>query len=481
MDPIGDLPPSDIFNEKCCIKHQSQTAPVQQSVASMGVLCFAWNDLGVELGLAVLCIPLLLFLSALMSGSEISFFSLSPQQLEDLKGEDSKQSEIISRLLKKPDYLLATILIANNLFNIALILLSEYVLNTAFGFFNNVSGLVAFLINTVIITTILILVGEILPKIYANRFNMRFARFTALPINLMFTLFKPLSHQLVRSTELIQRKLKRNYNTDMKEVGEAIDLIADTVVPEQQASMLRGLAELSRITASQIMKPRVEVHALDDTWSFSEISQKVISVNYSRLPVYKNDLDEIVGMFYVKDLHRHSNRDENFEWQELIRKEIMFIPESKKLDDLMRDFKIKRQHMAIVVDEYGGTEGIVTLEDVVEQVVGEIYDAKDQETKPKEIRAGIHRFDANTPLIDVCSFYDISNDSFDEYRGESESIGGLLIELANDFPKQAQVFYCLNFRITVVGKVTKKVNSVDIEELPEGYTGEIEEGIPRAS
>jgi len=480
LDPKGELPPSDIFREKRCFKHQSP-APIQQSVVGMGVLCFAWTDLSIQFGIAVLSIPILLFLSALMSGSEISFFSLSPQQLENLKEEESKQAESVTRLLKKPDYLLATILIANNLFNIALILLSEYVLNTSFNFFNGVSDLAAFLINTVIITTILILFGEIFPKIYANRFNLRFARFTARPINLMFTLFKPLSHQLVRSTEVIQKRLKRNYNTDMKEVGEAIDLIVDTIVPGQEVIMLKGLAELNKITASQIMKPRVEVEALDYKSSFSEMSKKVMLVNYSRLPVYENDLDEIVGMFYVKDLHKHINRDENFEWQQLIREEILFIPESRKLDDLMHDFKTKRQHMAIVVDEYGGTEGIVTLEDVVEQVVGEIYDTNDQEIIPKQIREGIHRFDANTPLIDLCSFYDMPNDSFDEHRGESESIGGLLIEIANDFPKENQVFERCGLKFKVVGKVITKVNSVDIEALPEDYVRDYEEGIPRAS
>lgn len=421
--------------------------------------------------------------SALISGSEIAFFSFTPQQLEELKGQENKTNKIISKLLKKPDYLLATILIANNLFNIALILVSNFAMSKLINF-GNYPSWVEFVINTILIASILVLFGEVLPKIYATRFNVKFAQLMAFPISIMRRLFKPMSAILISSTKLIENRTKKETSEeDIKELGEAIDLIVNEETPEDQANILKGLAKFSNISASQIQQPRVNVVAIDVTADFEEVLQIIMESNYSRLPVYKGDLDEIVGLLFAKDLLEHNHKGKTFKWQKKIRDRILFIPESKKLDDLLKEFKQNRIHMAVVVDEYGGTEGIVTLEDVVERVVGDINnDTNDQNIEPKKIDEFTHIFEADTLLIDFCRFYKIDYNSFENHQGESESLGGLLLELAQGFPELDDGFRCNQFMFTAIDRERHRITEVKVTQLEEDApAGENDGAVPRAS
>jgi len=415
--------------------------------------------------LAILAIILLIFASALISGSEVAYFSLNPKQLKELKEEKTPKADRIVELLKKPDYLLATILIGNNLFNIALILCSNYVVEKLMNFQGH--PWIETLVKVGLITAILVLFGEILPKLYASRYNKKLAYVTALPIKVMSKIFAPIAHFLVNSTQFIERRArKNNSDLDMKEIGAVIDLVAENSNKGQnkeQMAMLKGIMEFHNISVVQIQKARVNVKAVDQESSFGELLESVESYSYSRLPVYEDDLDHIKGVVYAKDLLKHMHESTDFDWHHLIKDSLIFVPENKKVDDLLQEFKEKRVHLAIVVDEYGGTTGIVTLEDVLERVVGEIQDEYDEsQLKPTKISEGVYTFGAETLLVDLCKFYKIELNTFDKVRGESGSLGGLLLEIQGRFPDLQETIEFQDFTFAVTQKTTNRIETVKV-------------------
>lgn len=484
--PEGDIDRPPSLSHIDFRTHLKQNDAQTKTIRGNGFVMFALTMppvLDWSFFFALIAILICLVASALISGSEIAFFSFTPQQLDDLKNEENKRGKVILSLLQKPDYLLATILIANNLFNIALILFANFAMGKVIDF-GNYPSWVEFLINTLLITSALVLFGEVLPKIYATRFNLKFAKLMVLPIGIMRRIFRPMSTVLIKSTKLIENRTKKETSEeDLKELGEAINLVVNEETPEDQANILKGLAEFANISASQIQQPRVNVVAIDITTTFDEVLKIILDSNYSRIPVYEGDIDKIVGLLYTKDLLEHNNRGERFQWQKKIRDKLLFIPESKKLDDLLKEFKQKRVHMAVIVDEYGGTEGIVTLEDLVERVVGEIHnDTNDLSVEPEQVDEHTHIFEADTLLIDVCQFYKIDYDSFKEYQGESESLGGLLLELAEGFPELKEDFRCNDFMFKALKREKNRITEVQVTRLEEETpSGDSEGAIPRAS
>ena len=462
------------------LKTESEKPPSSSVVLSktIGVLCFfpvlmspsvAFNSVNVSI--ALVAVVLLIIASGLVSGSEVAYFSLAPEQVAKLGKEKNKQSDRILQLLKKPNYLLATILVANNLFNIGLILCNSYLLSQIFNDFKGFARpeLSETLINFAVILPILVLFGEVLPKIYATRFNMKLAKFMSRPFSIMKPMFYPISSVLVNSTAIIEKRLnKKNEDVDFKEIGAVIDLLIKDEKTAATQEMLKGVVEFANITVSQISQARVNVEAIEKGEPFSALLHKAQNSGYSRIPVYEGDLDNIIGVCYVKELLAYSDKKANFDWSSLIKDKMLFVPESKKIEDMLKEFKESRLHMAVVVDEYGGTVGIVTLEDVIERVVGDITDEyEDLENKPKPLSDGSYAFDATVLLIDLCKHFEIDFDTFDEMRGDSESIGGLLLEIKGGFPEVNEAIRCGDFVFTILDRSDSRIEKIKVLWLPD--------------
>ncbi|MDX2430520.1 MAG: gliding motility-associated protein GldE, partial [Bacteroides sp.] len=318
---------------------------------------------GIIIGMVVVLI--LLFFSALVSGSEVAFFSLTPQDIKSLKEGNSRAAKHVLKLLDKPERLLANILISNNFINVGIITISAFITGAILDFHGNY--VLGFVIEVVVITLLLLLFGEILPKIYANRFASGFALMMSLPLVVSDRIFNPLIYILVRSTRLVKRRLaKKGQNISMDDISEALDLTTGVVKDEKE--MLEGIVRFSNLEASEIMKPRTDVIAVDIQTDLETLTRVIIDSGYSRIPVYEETSDHLKGILYVKDLLPHIKEQNDYNWQILIR-EPFYVPETKKINDLLNEFQVKKTHLAIVVDEYGGTDGIVTMEDLLEEVV----------------------------------------------------------------------------------------------------------------
>jgi len=409
----------------------------------------------------LICVVTLLILgSALVSGSEVAYFSITPEQLGKLKNNTPKtvgNARILS-LIKTPQYLLATILIANNLFNIAIIVFSYFITNRLLSF--EEGSWLGFVVNGVAVTFILVLFGEIIPKVYATQFNLRLARFTSLPLSLMRKLFYPISYLLVNSTSFIEQRLTKEKgimdSQELKEVRQAIDELAGSNMSEQDRKLIKGLVDFGNITARQIMKARVDIVSIEKSDTFEDLKKTVINSGFSRIPVYKETIDKITGILYAKDLLPFLDKADNFNWHKLPRR-ALFIPENKKISDLFKELQEKHIHMAIVVDEYGGTQGLITLEDVLEVVVGEIRDEFDKAAQ--EIQYVVHNdhsytFPGKTMLHDICTVMNIDNGFFEEAKGETDSLAGLLLELKERFPEIGDEMEYKNITFTVLSNGT---------------------------
>ncbi len=378
-------------------------------------------------------IVLLLCCSALVSGSEVAYFSISPQDMENLKKEDNPKSKFIIRLLEKPRYLLATILIANNFINISIVLISAFLFE---GIFPQ-EGITGILFNVVLVTFLLVLFGEVAPKIYANINNIKLAHIMARPLMILRGIFLPLSGLLVKSTKRIEQRIQKQTDkgktVSMQAIDEAIELtVKDTKSAKQDAALLKSIVQFGNVSVEQIMRSRVDVFALENDILYDELLQQVIDSNYSRIPVFKDTFDNVEGILYAKDLLPHLDKDRDFNWTELLRPPF-FVPESRKIDDVLNDFQEKRVHIAIVVDEYGGSAGIVTLEDVLEEIIGDIkdeFDVHNTELEFQKLDDHNFIFEGKTLLNDLCRLADLDNSSFDEVKGESNSVAGLLLEIS---------------------------------------------------
>lgn len=411
---------------------------------------------------------ILLFFSALVSGSEVAFFSLSPQQLAELDDQNTTAGNRILYLLRRPQQLLATILIANNLFNIGMIVTFYVMLSELLN--DTVSNATELWLNTLLITPLLVLFGEILPKVYANFKNLQMAEFTSVFLSALYQLFFPASRFLAFSTTILEKKLnslRQSGTIDQEEIEQAIDLVAtnsDDNDKLQELEMLKGIVTFRNITVKQIMTNRLDIFGLDDTIPFHILRSEVVQWGYSRVPVYTETIDNIRGMLYVKDLLEHLNKENNFEWQQLLRP-AMIVPDSKKIYDLMKEMQGQRTHIAIVVDEYGGTSGLISMEDILEEIVGDIRDEYDEgdDVEYERINRNSFIFDGRTTIHDVCKVMRIDRENFADVEGEAESIGGVVLEISGRFLKEGDSLQFNHFTFTVTALEKNRIEKVRID------------------
>lgn len=392
---------------------------------------FTAPSAGVIVALLLACV--LLFCSGFVSASEIAFFSLNPADLNEIEESDSASDRIINKLLGKSQKLLATILIANNFVNITITVLGNYAMLSMLDF----GGIVwlEFLFISVLLTFLLLLFGEIMPKFYSSINPLKFCRFCAPVINVLTYLLSPISAALVSSTRLVDRlQKKQTHNLSVDELEQALELTDKTELSDEQ-ELLEGIIRFGDETAKDVMTSRLDMVALNIRDSYKTVLNCVAENVYSRIPVYSGTVDNIKGILYIKDLLPHLAKGENFRWQTLIRP-AFFVPETKQIDDLLRDFQASKVHIAIVVDEFGGTLGLVTLEDVIEEIVGEINDEYDEvERAYVKINSNTYLFEAKTMLSDFQRELDLDDEFFDEVSGDADSLAGLLLELKGDFPE----------------------------------------------
>jgi len=404
-------------------------------------------------------VAILLFFSAMISGSEVAYFSLGPMHINELKEHPNRKESMVLNLLEKPERLLANILITNNFINVGIVIIASFVTGSIFNFTQ--SPLLGFVIKVIIITFLLLLFGEIMPKVYANRFAPQFARRMAVPLVILDRLFQPLIFILVKSTGLVNRRLaKKGQNISMDDLSEALDLATDVV--EDEKEMLEGIVRFSNLEVSEIMKPRTDVVTVDIETDLATLTRVIIDSGFSRIPVYEETSDHLKGILYVKDLLPHINQKNKFNWQKLIR-EPFFVPETKKINELLKEFQEKKIHLAIVVDEYGGTEGIVTMEDILEEVVGEITDESDEEEVfYRKIDKHTYAFDGKTLLNDFYKVTELDDELFDEVKGDAETVAGLLLELKGGFPRMNDVIQCKGIEFTVLAMDKRRIKEVKV-------------------
>ncbi len=410
----------------------------------------------------ILAIILLLLGSAMASGAEVAFFSLGPNQLHELRLKEDKADKAVLHLLEMPKHLLATLLISNNFFNVAIVIISTYVTNSLFDF-SKFPYWLAFLIQVVVVTSLILLFGEVMPKVYATRNSIKLARILAGPLRILMRIFYPLSSLLVRSTSLIDRRISRKaYNVSISELSDAIELTSGENTPDEEKKILQGIVKFGDIEVKEIMKSRVDVTAVDIRISFKELLELIVEAGYSRIPAYEDSFDHVKGILYIKDLLPHLGREDDFDWRELLR-DAFFVPENKKINDLLQEFQEKKIHMAVVVDEYGGTSGIVTLEDIIEEIVGEISDEHDEPSGDFEyskLDDYNFIFEGKTSLNDFYKILDIEDDLFDEVRGDADSLAGLILELMEKMPEKDEQVSYRQFTFTVKAVDKRRIKRV---------------------
>ncbi|NNE26838.1 MAG: gliding motility-associated protein GldE [Saprospiraceae bacterium] len=431
---------------------------------------------------------ILLCCSALVSGSEVAFFSLSPNDLDSLEKEGDKLDQVVLKLRSKPRKLLATILISNNFINIAIVILSDFLIRNLLGdeLLLKIGGwfaqyvpleamslgrVVNFLITIVGVTFFLVLFGEVAPKVYANLNNKKFARLMARPMYIMALFFTPVSRFLVNwsskmESQFIYQKSGLD-DTSKEELDKAIQLTVNNIHESEEADMLRGIIKFGNVSAKQIMRSRVDVVAVEKEDNFKELMALIKESGYSRIPVYKEDFDEIIGILYAKDLLGCSNEDASFDWQQFIRENVLYVPESKKIDDLLKEFQQKRMHMAVVVDEFGGSAGIVTLEDIMEEVIGEIKDEFDDEEEVDfiKINDSNYIFDGKSLLNDVARIMGLEKGSFDTFKGNADSLAGMMLTHFGLIPKKDRELIIHPFRFRIVSVSKRRIEKIHVTLL----------------
>lgn len=399
----------------------------------------------------------LLMVSGFASASEIAFFSLTPSDLNELENEEHPSDFSILYLLKNSQRLLATILILNNLVNVTIVMLLNFFFLKSFHF---ASGVVEFIIMTVVLTFLLLLFGEVMPKIYSAHRTLRFARFAASTWIVLNKIFAPLSGILVRSTAFMnQHFARKNYALSVDELSQALEL-TDKEELKEENTLLEGIIRFGEETAKEVMTSRLDVVSLEIKQTFHEVIKNVIDNVYSRIPVYSGTLDHIVGILYIKDLLPHLGKLDTFRWQSLIRP-AYFVPETKMIDDLLREFQSNKVHIAVVVDEFGGTSGIVTMEDIIEEIVGEIRDEyDDEERKYLQIDDHTFIFEGKTLLSDFYTVTHLPNDTFDDVKGDADTVAGLVLELKGEFPKVREEVEHKNFLFQVLSMDVRRITKV---------------------
>jgi len=430
--------------------------------------------------IGLIVILFFLFLSGLFSSAENAFFSLSPSDLVLLNEEDSHASKTALELINDPDRktatqrLLATILVMNNLVNVFIIIFSSFLFDSLFSFqdwitpfFMLKKEIIAFSFQVVLITFLLVLLGEIIPKIYATKNNLKVVRFMGKPLQICYRIFKPIILGLSASSSLFDKYLKKQmHNISVEEISQAID-IADENKEIEEKHILKGIINFGNTSVKQIMKPRTEVSGIDISTDAHELLSTIVGWSYSRIPVYEDTFDQVRGILYVKDLLPHIHKKTNFNWQNLL-KQPFYVPEHKKIDDLLQEFQDKRVHMAIVVDEYGGTKGIVTMEDILEEVFGEIKDEFDDidEISFTKIDELTYQFEGKTPLLELCKILNFTNDYFEKVRGDADTIGGLLMEIEGKIPNKGTKIILDTLSFTIIAADNRRIKRVQLKLDP---------------
>lgn len=414
---------------------------------------------GIAIGIVVLII--LLICSALISGSEVAYFSLSPSEKHKISGKNSKRNSQIQKNLEYPEQLLATILVANNFVNVGIVILASFTLDSLVDFSNE--PVIGFVIQVILISFVILLIGEIIPKVYATHHALKFAKFISVPLYFLIRVLKPFNSALIFSTSFINSRIRAyNQNISVDELSQALELTAKNEIKEDQ-EILKGIVKFGNKSVVEIMRSRVDVVAADYTFGFTKIMNLITETGFSRIPVYSDNFDNIKGILYIKDLLPHAQKGITFKWQSLIRPPF-FVPETKKIDDLLEDFQKNKVHMAIVVDEYGGSSGIVTLEDVLEEIVGEITDEFDEEEKfYTKISDNKYIFDGKTLLNDFYKVTGIDDKIFNEVKGEADTLAGLILELKGEIPLINETIKCKNFVFTIDAVDNRRIKQIKVE------------------
>jgi gliding motility-associated protein GldE len=417
----------------------------------------------------VLLMFVLLFFSFVIAGSEVAFFSLSYKDLQVLKSKKHAPLKRIVLLLDDPKKLLTSMLIANSFINICIILIANILIDHAFIFDQIPIPGFEFIVKVIAVTLMLLFFGEIMPKVMATQNNIRFAQDFGLVIQLVYFLFARPSAWMVKYTNIIENKLAKNNSGSsysIEELDHAIDLTTSPNQQENEKKILKGIVKFGNITVKQIMKTRLDVYGVDETISFHDLLNNIKEYNYSRFPVYKEDLDSIAGMIHTKDVLPHLQKDASFHWHSLIRP-AYFVHEQKMIEDLLKEFQTKRIHFAIVVDEFGGTSGIITLEDILEEIVGDIKDEFDEEESTiKTIDPYHYIIEGKTAIIDLCNHLDLPTTFFDEVKGESDTVAGLFLELAGSFPVLQQLVKYKQFSFTVLEIQKNRIHKLQLIIAP---------------
>lgn len=423
------------------------------------ILLLASTNINIVLGFALLIV--LLIGSALISGAEVALFSLSRTDLEDEELAAKNQIKIITKLLERPKKLLATILVANNFINIGIVILFAFL--SEFMFASITSTLIKFIVDVIVVTFLILLFGEILPKIYASRNNLKFATFMAYPLRVLDVVFSPLSLPMRAITLTIHSRLgKQKSNLSVDQLSQALELTSEHDTTKEEQKILQGIVSFGNTDTKQVMQPRIDVFALSIDQTYAEIVEEIVANGYSRIPVYQDNMDNIKGILYVKDLLPYLNEKE-FDWTSLLR-DPFFVPENKKLDDLMSEFQEKKVHLAVVVDEYGGTSGLVSLEDIIEEIVGDISDEFDDEDLIfSKLDDKNYVFEGKTALKDFYKIIKLEDDTvFEDNKGEAETLAGFILENSGGFPKRNSKIKFENYVFTIESLDKKRIKRVKV-------------------
>ncbi|SEP92208.1 protein involved in gliding motility GldE [Hyunsoonleella jejuensis] len=416
-------------------------------------------DIPVVFGFVLLFV--LLCCSALISGAEVALFSLTRTDIDNHPEAESRPFKIILQLLERPKKLLATILVANNFINIAIVLLFAYLGDFMFGGVTNPTA--KFILEVIVVTFLILLFGEILPKIYASRNNLKFAGIMAYPLRVLDVLLSPVSLPMRSVTLGIHNKLgKQKSNLSVDQLSQALELTSHEDTSKEEKKILQGIVSFGNTDTKQVMRPRIDIFALNASQKYTEIIPEIVENGYSRIPVYEENIDQIKGILYVKDLLPYIDRKQ-FDWTNLLR-EPFFVPENKKLDDLMAEFQEKKVHLAVVVDEYGGTSGLISLEDIIEEIVGDISDEfDDEDLNYSKLDDKNYVFEGKTALKDFYKVIKLEDDSiFDDEKGEAETIAGFVLEISGSFPKLQSKIFFRDYVFTIEAMDKKRIKRVKV-------------------
>jgi len=413
-----------------------------------------------ELIIISILMLILLACSALISGSEVAFFSLSPSDQEEIENSKSRVYQLLSNLLERPKRLLATVLISNNFVNISIVILSTYLTDSLMTTVVDVR--VKFILQVVVVTFLLLLLGEVIPKVYANKKPLKLATFMSLPTYYLGIILSPFSKLLVSSTSFIDKRIKKKgHQISVDELSHALELTSDENEKEEDQKILKGIVKFGNTDVKQIMTSRVDVVCIDQNASLEDVSNIIIDSGYSRIPVIEDSFDNVKGVLYIKDLLSHLDKS-HFDWYKLIRKPF-FVPENKKIDDLLREFQAKKIHMAVVVDEYGGSSGIVSLEDILEEIVGDISDEfDDDELVYSKLDDFNYVFEGKIPLNDLYRVLQIDGEDFDAEKGESETLAGLVLELFGKIPKKNEKIKFKDYQFTIEAADKRRIKRIKL-------------------